>query len=154
VVEHRGRYLFFEAVDESSRSPGEPWYFLPGGHVDHGERLAEALEREIAEETGIAVETIAPLSVREFIATRHSRLSPAMPADHHVIALIFLCRPRPGSPVEPRVPAAVDGATVVRGARWLAPEALATLDLRPPQLRALLADRPREGDAFRFWPEE
>ena len=60
VVEHGGRVLLIEAADASSRSPGEPWYFLPGGHVDAAERLDEALEREIAEETGISVETVAP----------------------------------------------------------------------------------------------
>jgi 8-oxo-dGTP diphosphatase len=154
VVEHDGRVLLIEATDASSRRPGEPWYFLPGGHVDAGERLAEALEREIAEETGISVEIIAPLAVREFIAARHRRVSPAMPADHHVIALIFLCRPRPGSPVQAQIPDHLDGASVVRGARWLAPGELASLDLRPPQLRELLATRPEHCDGFAFWPEE
>jgi ADP-ribose pyrophosphatase YjhB (NUDIX family) len=154
AIEHRGRFLFIEAADASSRAPGEPWYFLPGGHVDPGERLAEALEREVAEETGLAVETLSPLAVREFIASRHTRVSPAMPADHHVIALIFHCRLRDVSAAEARIPAVLDGASVVRGARWFAPEELAALDIRPPQLRELLAVRGRASGEFRYWPEE
>lgn len=154
VVRHRDRFLFLEAVDDSSRTPGEPWYFLPGGHVEHGEPLARALERELEEETGIAVETVAPLFVREFIAPRHRRLSPAMPPDHHVIALIFLCRPRGGhDEIEVTVPEVLDGATVVRRHRWLSAEDLTDLDLRPPHLRDALT-AVDEDARFEFWPEE
>ena len=155
VIEHGGRYLFIEAADASSRTPGEPWYFLPGGHVEHGESMADALTRELEEETGIAVETVAPLFVREFIAPRHQRLSPQMPPDHHVIALIFLCRPRATEGgVEVRLPDRLDGSTIVRGARWLSPGELGDLDLRPPHLREALAAAPSDDARFLFWPEE
>ncbi len=154
VIEHKGRYLFLEAVDSSSRVPGEPWYFLPGGHVGHEEGLSAALEREVAEETGLKVEAVGPLFAREFIASRHRRLSPEMPPDHHVIALIFLCRPRAGSAVDVRIPPALDETSVVRGARWLAPAELAPLDLRPPHLSAALASLAEPNDHFLFWPEE
>jgi 8-oxo-dGTP diphosphatase len=38
-----------------ARSPGRGLYSLPGGRVEFGETLTEALTREIAEETGLEV---------------------------------------------------------------------------------------------------
>jgi len=42
-------------------------YTLPGGVVEAGETLHEAVVREIAEETGIAIEPVALAGHREFI---------------------------------------------------------------------------------------
>ncbi len=154
AIEHDGKYLFIEAEDASSRSPGESWFFLPGGHVEHGETLCSALEREILEETGLTIEPISPLSIREFIAPRHRRLSPQMPPDHHVIALIFLCKVTSEAPTSAQLPENLDGSTIVKGYRWLAPEDLNELDLRPPHLREMLSLAPPVDGRFVFWPEE
>lgn len=43
-------------------------YTIPGGHVEVGERLEDALRREIKEETGLDVHDIAFLCFQEYIA--------------------------------------------------------------------------------------
>jgi len=47
----------------------QPWadgWILPGGAHKPGETLAEAAERELAEETGVAVSPVAPRAVDDF----------------------------------------------------------------------------------------
>ena len=52
-VERSGRYLVLKRGQEPYRGRWE----LPGGFVEAGERPAEAVRREIAEETGLRVDT-------------------------------------------------------------------------------------------------
>jgi len=42
-------------------------YVIPGGHVELGERLEDALRREILEETGLKIRDIEFLCVQEFV---------------------------------------------------------------------------------------
>jgi 8-oxo-dGTP diphosphatase len=46
---------------------GEGEYAWPGGHLEFGETLEECIEREIAEEAGIKVRPIRPVSVSNVI---------------------------------------------------------------------------------------
>src|SRR5207247_4359241 len=46
---------------------------LPGGHVETGESLDEALRREMREELGIRVEKTSPLHVRLYTASNGER---------------------------------------------------------------------------------
>jgi ADP-ribose pyrophosphatase YjhB (NUDIX family) len=51
LVVHEGRLL----VVRRGRSPGRGLWSVPGGRVERGESLEDAVVREVAEETGLAV---------------------------------------------------------------------------------------------------
>jgi 8-oxo-dGTP diphosphatase len=107
------------------------YHLLPGGGVEKGEALAEALVREVEEETGLQVVVGEPLFLSDTIAPNGGR---------HVINVVFAASIAGGeitrSPADDRVEA-VD---------LIEPAALAGLDLRPP-LAAELAEAAASGFA-------
>lgn len=66
-------------VVRRGRAPAVGRWSLPGGRVERGERAAETVVREVAEETGLEVE------VTSFVG-----FSEAIHHDHHVVILDFL----------------------------------------------------------------
>jgi len=44
---------------------GKDWYFLPGGHVESGESVEEALKREIMEEIGVSAKILDSIAIVE-----------------------------------------------------------------------------------------
>ena len=50
-----------------ARSPAKGFYSLPGGRVEYGETLEQALTREIAEETSLAIEIAGLAGWREVV---------------------------------------------------------------------------------------
>lgn len=60
VVENAGRYLMVEEQDKFS---GALVFNQPAGHLEAGETLAEAAQRETLEETGWRIELTAVLSI-------------------------------------------------------------------------------------------
>jgi ADP-ribose pyrophosphatase YjhB (NUDIX family) len=53
VVIHDGRLLLVQR----GRGAGQGLWSIPGGRVEGGERMTDAVAREVLEETGLAVET-------------------------------------------------------------------------------------------------
>ena len=61
-------------------------YTVPGGHIELGERMEDALRREIREETGLEIYDIRFLAFQEFI------YDPAFWKRRHYVFFDYVCR--------------------------------------------------------------
>jgi len=112
------------AKRRGSDEHGGAWEF-PGGRVEEGERLEEALTRELKEELGITVEVLAPL-----VRVKHT-----YPGSR--IALhAFYCHHISGTP------SAIDCADWA----WVAISELNAYRFSPPDLRIIPLIKPLERD--------
>jgi nucleoside triphosphatase len=62
--------LIFNSEDKLFLMRSHKWrdmYVIPGGHIELGERMEEALRREILEETGLEIYDVQFLAYQEFI---------------------------------------------------------------------------------------
>jgi ADP-ribose pyrophosphatase YjhB (NUDIX family) len=60
------------------KPPFRDTWSLPGGHLEPGERLADAATREVYEETGLAVSGLRRIDVAEIIA-----------GEYHYVLIVF-----------------------------------------------------------------
>jgi 8-oxo-dGTP diphosphatase len=67
-----------------ARSPGKGFYSLPGGRVEFGESLHEALAREVDEETGLRIDIVGLAGWREVL--------PGGSGGGHYVILSFAAR--------------------------------------------------------------
>jgi nucleoside triphosphatase len=112
----RGDYLLCRMPRDRGVFPGE--WGLPGGGVEPGETLEEALRREIREELGLELSELAPLHFTE--ATYPKLFADGSRREVHMIFLLFECRAMAG---EPRLSAEFDAAD------WVARDALGSYTL-------------------------
>ncbi|MEZ4401760.1 MAG: NUDIX domain-containing protein [Kofleriaceae bacterium] len=110
VFDDAGRVLLIER----GRPPGVGLWTVPGGRVEHGEALAAAVAREVAEETGVAVDVGPLVEVVE-------RVIPAATGAYHYVILDYLA-----TPLAPTAPRPGDDA---RAARFVAEAELDGLPL-------------------------
>jgi 8-oxo-dGTP diphosphatase len=101
-------------VVRRARKPALNLYTLPGGVVETGETLIEAVTREVREETTLDIEPVALAGHREAIVRdAQGRV------ERHFVILCFAARWHSGEPV---LNEELDDA------RWLAPAELAALN--------------------------
>jgi ADP-ribose pyrophosphatase YjhB (NUDIX family) len=100
-------------VVRRARPPARGLFTLPGGVVEAGETLTQALTREVREETGLAIEPVKLAGQREVIVR-----DAAGRIERHFVILAFACRWRAGEAVP---------SEEVAEARWIAPHELAGL---------------------------
>jgi ADP-ribose pyrophosphatase YjhB (NUDIX family) len=93
-----------------TRSPAKGFYSLPGGRVEFGESLHQALAREVDEETGLEIDIMGLAGWREVL--------PSAPGTGHYLIMSFAAR------WAAREPALNDEHDDYR---WVAPDALAGL---------------------------
>lgn len=113
AVVREGRIL----VVRRARAPANGLFSLPGGVVELGETLTEAVAREIREETGLIIEPVALAGFREAVVRdAQDRV------ERHFVILCFAARWRAGEPVLNEE---------LSEARWLDPAELAGLPTTP-----------------------
>jgi nucleoside triphosphatase len=107
VLNRRGELLLVRSPKWRKR------YTVPGGHVELGETLIDALKRELKEEVGLSVEGAELLIVQEAI------FSGEFYRRRHFIFFDYMCRSRSSS-------VKVDGVEIT-GFKWVRPETALTM---------------------------
>jgi ADP-ribose pyrophosphatase YjhB (NUDIX family) len=74
-------------VVERGREPLKGYWSLPGGVLEIGERLEDAIRREVAEETGLEVKPLGIFEVFERI-----NLDRSGRPEYHYVLVDYLCR--------------------------------------------------------------
>ncbi|MFC6673015.1 NUDIX hydrolase [Marinobacterium aestuariivivens] len=80
------------------RAPNAGLWSFPGGKIQAGERLEEAVLRELAEETGVEAEVRGLVRVLDVIAREAGQLQ------YHYLLVVMRCDWRAGEPWPPTMP--------------------------------------------------
>jgi 8-oxo-dGTP diphosphatase len=100
---------------ERGKEPLKGYWSLPGGVLESGEKLDQAIRREVLEETGLIIEPVEVIEIFERIMRDGDGR-----AEYHYVLIDYLCRVTGGTL------AAADDAT---GAAWFEREELSALKL-------------------------
>jgi mutator protein MutT len=126
VIVHDGKALIIKRAND----PYKGQWSIPGGRVELGESLADAVRREMREETGLEVEVGPVIEVFERIQHRDARVY------YHFVIIDYLC-----SCVGGTLCAADDAEDAV----WVTSEELDHYDIRASAVGVI-----RKGMAFNW----
>ena len=105
------------------REPAKGRWSIPGGLVDVGEALEEALEREVVEETGLEIEVGPLVEVLDRIIYDED-----LRVQYHYVLVDFLCTAKPDEPRE---------ASDAEEVRWFRLEELEGLEMTGSTLEVI-----------------
>lgn len=119
VLIHDGKVLLIQRAKDPLRGR----WMIPGGTVEMGETLEQALVREVAEETGLMVSPRLLLGVFDRIERRNGSV------DSHYVIVDYLCR---------YVSGALTAGSDALAARFAGLEELPELDLPEKALQVIV----------------
>ena len=119
LIIHQSKLLIVKRANE----PAKGLWSVPGGVVELGEQLHEALRREVREETGLEVDVERLLdAVDNIVFDAEDRIQ------YHYVLLDYLCRLRGG---------VLKAADDVHEIQWISLEALQSLPITPTLNRVI-----------------
>jgi 8-oxo-dGTP diphosphatase len=120
IVEDSGRVLLVERGQEPLRGV----WSLPGGVVEVGERLTDAIRREVREETGLDIEPVSLAEVFERVMP-----DPQGRIEYHYVLIDYLCKVSGGE---------LHAASDASRARWVPRSELASYKITEGTLAVIL----------------
>lgn len=135
-------------VEHKTFAPDDPampesWWILPGGVIERGETVEEALKREVQEETGLECRVGRMLFVKELLYPWPG--APGQGQRHHSVSIGFHCEVTGGTLVTGRDPEFPDDRQVILKSAWLPVDRLHDYSLYPPFLASWIEQGALDG---------